>query len=413
MRALRDDFPILKGQINHQPLIYLDNAATMQMPLPVQDRMRKFYLEENANVHRGIHTLSERATESYEHARKTAAKFLHVEDPDEIIFTSGTTDAINIVAEMADQFLHPGDEILVTEMEHHGNYIPWMKLSERMNLHLKIVPVRENGQLNFEQFHEMVSEKTRFAAFTQLSNVTGIETPVAQMITYIRAHSPALVLVDGAQGIVHCPTDLSVLQPDFYCFSGHKLGGPTGTGVLYMKRKWMEQFAPVRFGGGTVRAVYKDRIELLQGPSVFEPGTPNYAGVIGLEAALQYWTEQEGHMSAEKVCMRILEQGLREIPEIHVLGETEDRKGSLSFCVDGMHAFDFCRFLDQYGIAARSGHHCAMIYLQALGTEHAVRFSVAPYNTTEEMKRVIEVCGQIIQLVKEPKKMGRKRRSSL
>lgn len=413
MRTLRDDFPILTEQINHKPLIYLDNAATMQMPLPVQDRLRRFYLEENANVHRGIHTLSERVTESYEHARKTIADFLRVEDPDEIIFTSGTTDAINIVAEMAGQFLRPGDEILVTEMEHHGNYIPWLKLAERMKLQLRIVPVRENGQLNMEQFQTMVGEKTRFAAFTQLSNVTGIETPVAQMITYIRAHSQALVLVDGAQGIVHCPTDLSILQPDFYCFSGHKLGAPTGTGVLYMKRRWMEQFAPVRFGGGTVSAVYKDRIEYLNGPAVFEPGTPNYAGVIGLETALQYWMGQEGHMCTEENCMRILEQGLSKIPEIHVLGETDNRKGSISFLVDGMHAFDFCRFLDQYGIAARSGHHCAMPYLQALGTEHAVRFSVAPYNTEDEMKRVVEVCKQIIRLVKESKETGRKRRNSL
>ena len=402
-QKIQDYFPILKKNINDHPLVYLDSAATMQMPEPVLERINGFYHQENANIHRGIHSLSEKATTEYEQVRRTACRFIGSDDPEEIIFTSGTTASINLAAQMLEPALLEGDEILVTAMEHHSNLLPWMELVKRRNLTLRIVPVRSDGTLDLTAMEQMISEHTRIAAFTEVSNVTGIRNPVASMIELLHKKSPALILIDGAQGVVHGHQCLRDMHPDFYCFSGHKLGAPGGTGVLYIRRTIMEQLKPVSFGGGIVHAVAYDKISYVDGPSLFEPGTPNYPGVIGLGAALEFWmdTEEALDISAEVECTLLenLETALTEIPGLHILGAGQKHYGCLSLVSDQLHAYDICRMLDQYGIAVRSGHMCAQPYLNALGYEHAVRVSIAPYNTKEDIEYLVRSLREILDVV--------------
>ena len=402
-QKIQDYFPILKKDIHDHPLVYLDSAATMQMPEPVMERMNAFYRQENANIHRGIHSLSEQATREYEEVRNTVCRFLGSDDPEEIVFTSGTTASINMTAQMLEPMLRGNDEILVTAMEHHSNLLPWMEMAKRKNLTLRVVPVHSDGSLDLTALEQMISEHTRIAAFTEVSNVTSIRNPIASMIELLRKRCPALILIDGAQGIVHGRQSLRDMQPDFYCFSGHKLGAPGGTGVLYIRRKIMDQLKPVSFGGGIVHSVSYDAVSYVNGPSLFEPGTPNYPGVIGLGAALEFWmdVEKEQNLSVAEECglLKKLEKDLKEIPELHILGEGQRHYGCISFVSDQLHAYDICRMLDQYGIAVRSGHMCAQPYLQALGYEHAVRVSIAPYNTKEDMEYLVRSLREILDVV--------------
>lgn len=407
MNTIRPDFPILTAKIHEKPLIYLDNAATMQMPLQVQNRIKQFYEEDNSNIHRGVHTLSEKSTFLYESVRDTVRDFLHGQHDDAIIFTPGTTDAINMTAQMLSRFLKPGDEIITTQMEHHANFIPWYELCKNLGLTLRILQVDSKGQLDLNHLETLVNEKTKIAAFTELSNVTGIEAPVREIISYIRSHSNAYILLDGAQGVVHSLKKMSEVDCDFYCFSGHKLGAPTGTGVLYVKEAVFKTLKPARFGGGTVTKVSSSGIQFVDGPAAFEPGTPNYAGVIGLGEALTYWKhyyEKYSQENCEDSLISLLEQGLCQIDGVRILGETEHRKGCISFVIDHVHPYDFCKFMDLYGIAARSGHLCAMPYLEALHTDHAIRFSVAPYNTLEEIHTVLEQSRKVIEMLKRIQK---------
>lgn len=398
---IRQDFPILTTKIHGKPLIYLDNAATMQMPAQVQNRMWRFYEEENANIHRGVHSLSEKSTVLYESVREIGRQFLQGRSEDAMIFTSGATDAINQVAQMLEGFLAPGDEIITTQMEHHANFIPWYELCKRMGLKLRLLKVDSKGQLDLNHLETLVNERTRLVAFTELSNVTGIETPVREIIDIVRSRSDAYILLDGAQGVVHCLKKLSEVDCDFYCFSGHKLGAPTGTGILYIKEAVFKTLRPVRFGGGTVTKVSSDGVLFVDGPAAFEPGTPNYAGIIGLGEALSYWSHAVDEVdSLERPLLGRLEQGFAQMEGVRILGETGHRKGSLSIVIDQVHPYDFCKFMDLYGIAARSGHLCAMPYLNALHTDYAIRFSVAPYNTPEEIDIVLEQSRKIIQTLR-------------
>ena len=396
---LRADFPILDTQVHGQPLVYLDSAATMQMPLTVQRRMERFYRTENANIHRGIHSLSEGATAQYESVRSAVDRFLDAGGSGEILFTAGTTASVNLAATMLEPLLRPGDEILVTGMEHHSNFLPWQQLAKRSGAAFRVAPVYASGQLDMERFMGMVNSHTRVAALSQRSNLTGIAPPAEEMISSLRQHSGAYVLVDGAQGIGHDRVSLRALQPDFYCFSGHKLGAPTGVGVLWVRKPLLSSLRPVWFGGGTVSDVREDGFTLLGGPSAFEQGTPNYAGVIGLGAALDYWAKKET-VPHETALMARLEQGLRALESVRVLGDTPDRRGCISVTAADVHSYDLCRFLDQYGIAARSGHLCALPYLRSLGEEHALRFSVVPYNTMDEIEYTLSCCREILQLLR-------------
>lgn len=404
MENIRQDFPILETKVNGNQLIYLDNAATMQMPMAVQERMQLFYKTENANIHRGIHTLSENATFQYECVRKKVCQFLRGKKEDKVIFTSGTTDAINQAAEMIGEFLEPGDEIITTAMEHHANFIPWYQLARRYKVKLQIVEVDSRGQIKLDHLESLLSEKTKLVTFTELSNVTGIENPVNEMTALVRSLSNAWILIDGAQGIVHCRKELSDVDCDFYCFSGHKLGAPTGTGALYIKESVFQRLSPSRYGGGTVDKVCRDEIIFVNGPSAFEPGTPNYAGVIGLGTALDYWSLHKDAADRENELVRELERGLRAIEGVHILGETDHRRGCVSIVIDNVHSYDFCKFLDLNGIAVRSGHLCAMPYLNAFHVEYAVRFSVAPYNTLDEIYITIKKCKEIIKWLRRHKK---------
>ena len=423
VEQLRSFFPILRTSVHGRPLIYLDNAATMQMPRPVMERMNAFYSGENANIHRGLHSLSEAATAAYEKVRETVGVFLGIKDTEQIVFTAGSTDGINLAACMLEQILEPGCEIVTTEMEHHSDFLPWVELAERKGLKLRIVPVKPDGHLDVEWLYSSISDKTRVIAFSELSNVTGIRNSAADIIRTVRGLSDRVyILTDGAQSAVHMSNEVDLLQTDFYCMSGHKLGAPTGTGVLYMSSRVQEELRPVRFGGGTVSMVSKQNRAYYKAPACFEPGTPNYAGVIGLGSAMDFWMRQGEKCGGrdilydhEKSLLAELEQRLGRIPGMRILGDSAEgeRCGCLSFTVEGIHAYDISRFLDQYGIAARSGHHCAMPYLTAMGCEFAVRFSVAPYNTSDEIMYTADTCEKICELIRNAVESGRKRRSTV
>lgn len=413
---IRKDFPALDIRVHERPLVYLDNAATLQMPQSVLERINEFYRFHNANIHRGIHRLSEDASAQYEEVRKICCQFLGIDHPKQVIFTSGTTASVNLAAGMVETFLKEGDELVITEMEHHSNYIPWVELAKRKKRKLHIIPVSADGTLNLDMLYQCINKNTRLVALTESSNVTGIENPVEEIVPRIRSLSDAYVLIDGAQGVVHNGKEIRRLAPDFYCFSGHKLGAPSGTGVLYMSENAQAELQPVWYGGGAVQSVQRGKIVYSDAPACFEPGTPNYAGTIGLGEALRYWMRTEevwggrkaifGH---EQHLLKLLEKNLAAIPRIHILGKCENRLGCLSFRIEDIHPYDFCRFLDQYGIAARSGHLCAMPYLSAMGCEHVVRFSVAPYNTEQEILYTADVCNEIAELIHRASRGGRKR----
>jgi len=398
---LRNDFPILKTQVHGKPLIYLDNAATLQMPSVVMETLESHYLMQNSNVHRGGHLLSEMSTAAYEKAREKVAKFICVKDSQQIVFTSGTTAAINMVAYMLAEFgLQSEDEILITEMEHHANILIWQHISKVTGCTLKYINIEKNGCLDMDSLQKSVNINTKIVALTQLSNVTGIENPIKEIISYIREYSNAVILIDGAQGIVHCDTDMEQLDCDFYCFSGHKLGGPTGIGVLYMKENWLRQLKPVFFGGGTVYEVSLESKKLYDTVERFEPGTPNYAGAIGLGAAIDYWeaVSKSDLVIYEQALMVYLEEKLKAVGQVQILGKAAERKGALAFEIAGISAYDFCRFLDLFGIAARSGYHCAQPYINALGFNKVTRISPAIYNTRQEIDKLVEAMVEIIKV---------------
>ena len=415
VEKLRSEFAVLKQTYREQPLIYLDNAATMQMPDAVKRRIVQHYERDNGNVHRGIHFLSARTTEAYENARTLIAEQLGAKNRDQLIFTAGTTDAINQVCSMTAPFLMPGDEIMVTQMEHHSNFLPWMQLAKQSQAKLVVIPVLEDGKLDLEQFYRKMSPRTKIAAFTQLSNVTGVKNPVEKMSSYIRNHTDALILVDGAQGIVHMGYGMP--DCDFYCFSGHKLGALTGIGVLCMSERAQKICRPTRFGGGTVYQVSETEMLLKDGAERFEAGTPNYAGAVSLAEACMFWKQYPGRAVREHETrlLTVLEQELCNIPSVRILSEGQEKTGCLSFVSSVAGAYDLCTHFNRYGLAVRSGHHCAQPYLNALGIQSAVRVSVAPYNTMAEIQRAAEIIRETITyferiLANGPHEHGRGRR---
>lgn len=390
--------------------VYLDSAATMQMPNEVLTEVTSFYQYENANIHRGIYERSERATARYEHTREVVCDFLGTSNREEIIFTSGTTGGVNMVAQMLAQIISPGDEILITQMEHHSNYLPWVELAKRTGAKLQIAQILSNGKLDMEDFEHRLNEKTRIVAVTEVSNVSGVRNPVVELAHMIREKTEALFLVDGAQGVCHGRILLNEYNPDFYVFSGHKLGAPTGIGVLYMKAKLQEQLAPVFFGGGMA--------EVQSGPSKYEAGTPNYAAAIGLGKAIKLFMEKEKPMDADAICrggmgidillairplaeresmlLSELERDLLEIPGIQILASGEKHYGCLSFIVNDLSSYDISRLLDHCGICVRSGHLCAKPYLGALDVDRVTRVSVCAETTKEELDYFVSALKEIL-----------------
>lgn len=391
VEVIRKDFPILHQTVHGKPLAYLDNAATTQKPRVVIDAIRQYYESENANIHRGVHYLSERATADYERARSVVRAFLNARDSAEIIFVRGTTEAINLVAATYGRTqLQPGDEVLITAMEHHSNIVPWQMICEERGARLRVVPINDHGELIIEEFEKLLSARTRLAAITHVSNALGTVNPVQELVRLCHAHGVP-VLIDGAQAVAHLRVDVQALGCDFYAFSGHKVYGPTGIGVLYGRKELLERMPPYQGGGDMIRSVSFDRTLYADPPYRFEAGTPHIAGAIGLAAAIEYLTGlgiEQVHAWESQLVRYGVEQ-LAQIPGLRLIGTPRERAAVISFVLDGVHAHDVGTVLDLEGIAVRAGHHCAQPVMQRYGVPATVRASLAVYNRLEEIDRLV------------------------
>ena len=392
-RTIRDDFPILKRSVYDQPLIYLDNAATTQKPQQVIEAITNYYQDYNANVYRGIHTLSGESTEVFDSVRQQVADFIGAKEKEEIVFTSGTTASINDCARGLSFLIEEGDEILLTAMEHHSNIIPWQQLAKEKGAHLRYAELSSDGEMDLEDFKEKLTSNTKIVAFTHVSNTLGTINPVKKM-TQLAHEVGAIVVVDGAQAVSHFQIDVEELDVDFYAFSAHKMYGPTGIGVLYGKRKWLEAFNPANFGGEMIEYVGENESTWAAIPHKFEAGTPNISGVIGLGAAIRY-IENIGLKNIEayeqKLTNYLLAQ-LEEIEWVQVYGllASQSRSGVVMFNLEDVHSHDLATALDLDGIAIRAGHHCAQILMRRLGIVASARASLCFYNSKEEIDQFIQ-----------------------
>jgi cysteine desulfurase/selenocysteine lyase len=391
VQRLRKDFPILQTRINGKPLVYLDNAATSQKPQVVIDSIVNYYRHENANVHRGLHYLSERATRAYEEARRKVRAFLNAREEKEIVFVRGATEAINLVAHsFGRHFLKAGDEVLITGMEHHANIVPWQMLRDDMGIVLRVAPIDDTGELLTGEFQRLLNGRTKLVSLTQVSNVLGTVNPVRHLVAL--AHRQGIpVLVDGAQAVPHLEVDVQDLDCDFYVFSGHKVYGPTGIGVLYGKASLLEEMPPYQGGGEMIRSVTFEKTLFADPPMRFEAGTPDIAGAVGLGAALDYLASIGLHRIAayERELLDSATEALEGVPGLRLIGTAREKSGILSFVLEGVHPHDLGTVLDQEGIAIRAGHHCAMPVMQRFGVPATARASLAFYNTFEEIDRLI------------------------
>lgn len=391
IQSIRKDFPILSREVHGKPLVYLDNAATTQKPRCVVEKIRDDYYHVNANIHRGVHFLSQAATEAHEEARETVARFLHAADPCEIIFTRGTTESINLVASsFSDAFMKPGDEVLISAMEHHSNIVPWQIQAARKGIALKVIPLTERGELDMEAFDTLLSEKTKLVSVAHVSNVLGTINPVGEIIRRAHAHDIP-VLVDGAQSVPHMPVDVQALDADFYVFSGHKIYGPTGIGILYGKEKWLDALPPYQGGGEMIASVSFEKTTFNELPYKFEAGTPDYIGSTALATALDYVSGIgiEAIAAYEDELLRYATARLEAIEGMRIFGTSAHKSGVISFLVGNIHHYDMGMLLDRLGIAVRTGHHCAEPLMHNLGIEGTVRASLALYNTKEEIDALV------------------------
>jgi len=407
---IRKDFPILSRKVNGKPLIYFDSGATAQKPKQVIDAITKYYSEQNANIHRGVHRLSQDITTLYENARVTVQKQIGAKHAHEIIFTSGTTESINLVATTFGKLPSPGgeglgvrsgDEIIVSEMEHHSNILPWQQLCEEKNAVLKVIPINEKGELVLDEFKKLLSEKTKLVALTHVSNTLGTINPIKEVIQTVRAHSPLLgggdrrgvpVLVDGAQAIPHMRVDMQDLDADFYCFSGHKVYGPTGVGILYGKEEWLRKLPNYQVGGGTIKTVSFSKTEYADIPLRFEAGTPHIEGGIGLAAALDYVNNigLENIATYEHELLQYATEKLSAIIGLKIIGTAKEKASVISFVLDGIHSYDVGVILDQLGIAVRTGHHCTQPIIEYFKCTGTIRASLSFYNTKEEIDELVK-----------------------
>jgi len=388
----RTDFPILNREVNGHPLVYLDNGATTQKPQVVIDAISDYYSKFNSNVHRGNHSLSMQATVAHEESRKNVCSFINAASEREIIFTRGTTEAINLVAfSFGEGFVSHGDEIVVTQMEHHSNFVPWQLMCQRKGAHLRVVPIDKNGELDLSTFKLLLSERTKLVAVTHVSNALGTVNPLEEIIPL--AHTAgAIVLVDGAQAVQHISHDVRAMDADFYAFSGHKIYGPTGIGVLYGKEKWLDRMPPYQSGGEMIDRVTLDKTTYNTLPFKFEAGTPNIEGSIGLAAAINYLA-QFSPLEIQTHEEDLLDYGLerlKSIPGMIIYGNPKKRSSILSFSINEIQHFDMGTLLDLYGIAVRTGHHCTQPLMDALGIAGTVRASFGIYNTREDIDILVE-----------------------
>lgn len=396
INSIRHDFPVLDNKVYDKHLVYLDNAATTQKSRDVINRVSDYYRNENANIHRGVHYLSQQATEAFENARKTVKEWINAEETREIIFTKGATEAVNLVAHsFARPNLEAGDEVIISEMEHHSNLVPWQVVCEEKGAVLKVIPFSEDGELDLAEYKKSLGEKTKLVAITHVSNVLGTINPVKHMIDI--AHKQGVpVLVDGAQAIPHSEVDVQALGCDFYCFSGHKVYGPMGIGVLYGKSGLLEKMPPYQTGGEMVDNVTIEKTTYNELPYKFEAGTPNVAGVVGLEAALKYIekVELKDIENHEQELLDYATVELLKIEGITIYGTSDHKCSVVSFNMEGIHPYDAGIIIDQMGVAVRTGHHCAQPIMDHYGVPGMIRASFGLYNTLQEVDRLVEAVKQ-------------------
>ncbi len=389
--SIRRDFPILHQQVNGHPLVYLDNAASSQHPQSVIDAISQYYLRDHANVHRGVHTLSQRATDQFEGAREEVRRFINARSSKEIIFTRGTTEAINLVAEsFVRPAAKPGDEILISALEHHANIVPWQHVCKHTGAVLKVIPITQQGEVDFAAFEQLIGPRTKLLALAHVSNALGTVIPVEKFIAVARKHGVP-VLLDGAQAIPHSVVDMQKLGCDFYCFSAHKLCGPTGMGVLYGREALLEAMPPWQGGGDMILTVSFEKTTYNQLPWKFEAGTPHIAGAIGLGAALHYLSTlgMDNIAAYEQQLLHYATQQLSQIPGLRLIGTAPHKAAVVSFMMEGIHPHDLGTILDTEGVAIRTGHHCAMPVMTFYGVPATARASFAFYNTFAEIDRLV------------------------
>jgi cysteine desulfurase/selenocysteine lyase len=400
VHTIREHFPALRQKVYGKPLIYFDNGATSQKPQIVLDTLAQYYALENANIHRGVHYLSQQATSAYEAARRNIQHYIHAKAPEEIIFTKGTTDSINLVAFSFGERLKAGDEILISAMEHHSNIVPWQLLCERKGCVLRVIPISKKGELDLTAFEQMLNERTKLLAITHISNTLGTINPVKELIS--KAHAAgAKVLLDGAQSIQHLGIDVQDLNCDFYTFSGHKVFGPTGIGILYGKEALLETMPPYQGGGDMISKVTFERSTYNTLPLKFEAGTPHIAGAIGLGSAIQFLNSIDmSAAAAHELELTKYAQGILDTFEgLHIIGEAKNKTSVVSFTVDNMHPFDIGTLLDKQGIAVRTGHHCTQPLMDFFQIPGTVRASFAFYNTKEEIDTFVAALERSMQIL--------------
>jgi cysteine desulfurase/selenocysteine lyase len=400
VEKVRRDFPVLSQSVNGKPLVYLDNAASSHVPQVVIDRGSKYLAEEHSNIHRGVHYLSQHATTAYEAAREKVKRFINAADVRECIFVRGTTEGINLVASSyGKKFVKEGDEILISEMEHHSNIIPWQVMAEERGAKIKVVPINDRGELIIDQYENLLNERTRMVAVAHVSNSLGTVNPVREIVA--TAHKFGVpVCVDGAQSVPHFAVDVQDLDADFFVFSGHKMYAPTGSGIVYGKRKWLDEMPPYQTGGSMIKTVTFEKSTWADLPAKFEAGTPAIAACIGLGAAIDYINSL--HFAAasahEHELLEYATQRLADIPEVTIVGTAERKASVLSFTIEGVHPHDIGTILDQQGIAIRAGHHCAQPVMQRFSVPATARASFAFYNTREEVDKLAEAVQKAIEI---------------
>ena len=400
LKQIRSDFPILARQVYNHPLVYLDNGATTQKPLCVLDAMRDEYLNVNANVHRGVHYLSQQATDLHEAARETVRRFIHARSTSEIVFTRGTTESMNLVASsFCDAFMGEGDEVILSVMEHHSNIVPWQLQAAKKGIALRFIPMNDRGELDIEAYRQLFNERTRMVSVTHVSNVLGTINPVEQMVSIAHEHQVP-VLIDGAQSTPHIPVDVQAIDCDFFAFSGHKIYGPTGIGVLYGKEEWLDRMPPYQGGGEMIESVTLEKTTFERLPFKFEAGTPDYVASVGLAKALDYVSAlgmdriRAHELELTRYCM----EQLRTIEGMRLFGEAEHKDAVVSFLVGNIHHLDMGTLLDRLGIAVRTGHHCAQPLMTRLGIQGTVRASFALYNTRDEVDALVAGIRRVSQM---------------
>jgi cysteine desulfurase/selenocysteine lyase len=400
VEKVRKDFPVLSQTVNGKPLVYLDNTASSQVPQMVIDRTSKYLSEEHSNIHRGVHYLSQHATTAYEAAREKIKRFINAPDARECIFVRGTTEGINLVAySFGKKFIGPGDEIVISQMEHHSNIIPWQVIAEDKGAHLKVIPINERGELIIDEYEGLLTERTKIVAIAHVSNSLGTINPVKEMIA--TAHKFGVpVLIDAAQSIPHFPVDVQDMDCDFLVFSGHKMFGPTGSGIVYGKRNWLDQMPPYETGGGMVRTVTFEKTTYAPIPEKFEAGTPAIAAGIGLGAAIDYINSIDFAVAAEyeHELLEYATSRLQDISGVTIIGTAANKASVLSFTIADVHPHDIGTILDQEGIAVRAGHHCAQPVMQFFDVPATVRASFAFYNTREEVDKLADAVQKVIEV---------------